>query len=549
MINHPNRTRTSAKKPAAKKSAAMASVAQPRHDHEHDYSALLRSARASFAAATATATHLFQTDVAGLNDLYLDMLPAERQVHNCSCCRRFIESYGGLVVIDDRGVTQPVMWNPNEVPAFYHAAFAALFDRVQRARVTSVFVSNAVVWGNPETGAWSHLSVAPPSQMVYRERALTAGQATAAARENFRTVAAALADFKPQALDEALRILRAGALARSDKFIGPVGWLRALQDRPKGRLGENVLWREIAAAPEGYCHPRASVIGPLLEDIGSGLTFAEIKARFDAKLGPMVYQRPQAAPSVGNIKAAEDLVARLGIATALPRRFARLDEVQALWRPAAPMQIDAAKGVFGHIKPKNDGGIPSVDLPPVVMTWEKFRREGILKNAEAIEMLVPGSGQFVALTSSQDPAAPPILKWDRAEERNAVAWYVYPSGSPASQWMLRAGAWVAVEAIAAFPNMWGSRPMPFLTEGAVLILKGAIDSRSNAGIGLFPECLLAELHGARAVIEAYSRSAELGGREAASACGYTIRKGEAAGCTLRAFVKGTMAVYRIDRWD
>jgi hypothetical protein len=186
----------------------------------------------------------------------------------------------------------------------------------------------------------------PSAALVYREGALTAGQAMAAAKENFRTVATALGEMKVPMLDEAIRILQAGAVARSEKFIAPVKWLRALHDRPKGKLGENIMWREIASAPEGYCHPRASVVGSLLEDIAAGLPFDTIKARFDAKLGPLIYQRPQAAPTAGNIKAAEELVAKLGIAPSLERRFARLDELRANWVPAVAKEAAPTGGVF-----------------------------------------------------------------------------------------------------------------------------------------------------------------------------------------------------------
>jgi hypothetical protein len=34
-----------------------------------------------------------------------------------------------------------------------------------------------------------------------------------------------------------------------------------VERRPRGQRGENVVWRAIAGAPEGYCHPKASVIG------------------------------------------------------------------------------------------------------------------------------------------------------------------------------------------------------------------------------------------------------------------------------------------------
>ena len=539
MATHPNRNR------ATKRMATAVDVA---HEHEHDYSALLVGVRASFDAIVAEHPRLFLTDAEGLNDVYLDSLPAERQVHNCHACRRFLRVYGGLVAITEDGRTIPVMWDPEGVPDFYRAAFAALHARVKRARIASLFFTTRRVWGLPLTGKWSHMAVTPPLDLVYRERALTAGQAMAAARENFRTVATALTELRPAMLDEALRILEAGAVARAEKFIGPARWLRSLHDRPKGRAGENVLWRAIATAPEGYCHPKASVIGPLLDDILAGLPFDDIKARFEAKVAPLQYQRPQAAPTAGNIRAAEELVAKLGIGPSLERRFARLDELQMLWLPA-PQKEAAAAGVFGHLEPKDAAAVRPVDLPAQTMTWEKFSRT-ILPSAEAIKIAVPAIGNFIGLTTAANPDAPPILKWDREDERNPVAWYVYPNGSPAGQWGLRGGAWATLSGICPLPPLWGPRPSAFLGEGVVLVIEGACDTR-EAGNALFPECLKEDLHAVRATIEAYSRSASIGGRESASACGYDVRKeaGVSPRCDLRVLASGNWNRYRIDRWD
>lgn len=55
---------------------------------------------------------LFTTDAHTLWDAYLENLtPSRRQHYNCSCCRRFIEKFGGLVTIDESGQTYPVLWS------------------------------------------------------------------------------------------------------------------------------------------------------------------------------------------------------------------------------------------------------------------------------------------------------------------------------------------------------------------------------------------------------------------------------------------------------
>ncbi len=65
------------------------------------------------------------------------------------------------------------------------------------------------------------------------------------------------------------------------------------------------MWRLIASAPDGFCHPRASMIGVLLDAIAVGMSFDAIKSHFNEKVYPLLYQRPQAPPSAGNIAIAE----------------------------------------------------------------------------------------------------------------------------------------------------------------------------------------------------------------------------------------------------
>lgn len=512
---------------------------------------------ASFAGAVGP---LFATDandlgIVDLFDIYLDALPIPlRQEHMCSACRRFMLHYGHLVTIDDAGQQHAVMWKPAGVLWPYRAAFEALKRAVEGARVTSVFHASETTWGTPLTGNWSHMAVEPPAALVYRAGALTAPQAMAVSRENVRNVAAALKDFTRPMLAEALRVLEADALERAEKFVGPVRWLLDLQARPQNRNGENLLWRAIATAPEGFCHPRASVIATLLEDIAAARPFADVRRRWRAKVGPLQLQRPKAPPKAGNVEAAEKLFARLGLAASLNRRYARLDEVRATWWPQAARASHGAdsgsqKGVFGHLAtaaPRDPPPHP-VQLPRQTLTWVKFEAT-VLPGIDRLDVLVPRTqGPFVALTTAADPEAPPIIAWDHADERNPVAWYVYPKGSAPQQWGLEPG-WARVDAVAPFPNLWGSRPMPFLSEGVVLVVHGARD-QNDAGNCLFPEMLKGELHGVRAVIEAYAKSAKLAGRAEASACGIDVRRNGSATCVLRALTQNAWAEYLIDRWD
>lgn len=540
---------------ARRRRPAMSASTAEVHEHEHDYSGLLHAVAGSYDRRSQSGTlPLFRTNAPDLNQVYLDNLPAaERQLHSCSACRAFLRRYGNLVTVGDDGTLVPIMWDPGVAPAFYRPVFEALDRAVRHGGISGVFRSSDEVWGTPVTGTWTHLAVKPPPHAIHRKGGTrTAGQEEANVAERYRTVAAALADFRAPLLDAALRALHADAITRAEKFLQPVAWLRMLQDRPRGRAGANLLWRAVALAPEGYCHPRASVVGSLLEDLAANRPFEEVRRRFNAKVAPTRYQRPQAAPTAGNVARAERVFEQLGLARSLERRFARLADLEPhlLWTPRVLAQpVDS--GLFSHLKTRDAADAVTLNLPASVLTWRKFA-ETVLPAADQLEILVPALGNFIALTTAVYEDAPPILRWDREDERNPVAWYVYPKGSSAAQWGLAPGSWVPLTGVAPLPTLWGSRPAPHLGEGVVLLIAGARD-QLNESSALFPECLRDELHEVRSTIEAYSRGASLAGGAEASACGYDVRKQAAkAGqgiCRLRGLVSGGWVPYQLDRWD
>lgn len=570
MINHPHRNKRPAQAAAATSAAATETMEkparkrrvtpppEPAHDHDYDYENLLTCVEQSRLRASENGP-LFTTDATGLWERYAANLPAEeRQVHNCRACQRFIETYGGLVAIDGNGITVPAMWTGNDWPLFYQRAIYDLHHLVGRAKVTGPFLSSRPVWGQPVTGVWTHLSVNVGTARAYRERKLNAEQAMAAKREDYRTVRTFLDSTKLATLSEALRMLTTESLANSERFVAPVRWLVDLYERRVGvrhpHVRDNILWKAVATAPDGFCHPNASMVGSLVEHIEAGRSFQMIVDSFGKKVDPRDFQRPKAPPAEGNIEAGEKIIEKLGLGASLVRRFARLEDLQKLWRPRQRPRDDtvdaAAAGVFGHLQRKESvpHQTPQVDIPPVTMTWVKFAAT-VLPTAERMEFLVPPFGHFIAFTTAAHPYAPPIMKWDREDRRNPVAWYVYPGGSSADRWKLKAG-WCEVTAVALLPTMWGDQPQPFLGEGAVLVLSGAADTLNRSG-ALFPECLRGELHEIRATIEAYSRTARLFDQDTASACGYDIRKGVAGPPSreVRVHSAGQVTRYVIDRWD
>lgn len=531
---------------------------------DQQYENLLVSVNRGFTARTIDAkTRLYTTDAENLFDIYLTSLSSSiegRQHHTCNACRRFIERFGGLVTIGEDGALSSAVWSVDAEATtdhpYYAPAIAQMQAVVEHARVTGVFYTSESTWGQPRTGEWTHFSVAPGQHLIHKSRVLSSFQATAEKREDYRTMITALNEFTLSTVETAVTLLKTESLYRSEKCLGVAEWLRDLivaRDAAKNtRVKENLLWRAVATAPAGFAHPRSSMIGTLLEDIASGLSFDDVKAKFAAKMHPLLYQRPQAAPSAGTIHQAEKIVEQMGIAPSLERRFARLDELLALWKPSNTADVPSNGGVFGHLQPKSAKPASSPMLASCgPMTWEKFART-VLPEAEGIAVYVPtGSANFAAYLTAQHADAPPILQWDRDDLRNPVSWYLYNGGSSASQWGLTPGSWAKVTAVSAQPSSWHA-PHEHQGAGVLFVIDGAKDHRNErSGNCLFPECLKSELHAVRSVIEAYSRRASIGGFDEASACGLMLQKSSrfGNGHRVRVTTKGTTLEYTIDRWD
>lgn len=523
------------------------------NEDDQRYADYLSRVAARFAVLTAGGVPVFRTNAADLfSTSYLTAFEEglQRQHHNCNACRHFIDRYADLVIINPvTGVQTSAIWNVDDAPEEYWLAAQQLRAAAERAKVTGPLMSNEPVWGLPKTGIWRHLSLQNPNPI--RPALFTPGQLMAEKREDFKNMLRALEEYRGDVVTRAVALLESDAMYRAEKVLGPAKWLQKLQADLEGKHGReraNILWLAVATAPAGFAHPQNTMIGTLLDDLAKGKSFEAIAAAFKDKMDPRKHQRPQAPPSSGTIAQAERAFAAVGAERSLLRRHARVDEVDAMWRPKAPEVPVGERGtVFGHLKAKDaPPSLAAMTLPEEKITWVKFR-DTVLPNAARMELLVPHHGNFTGILTAVDPAAPPIIQWDNGERRNPFSMYVWVKGSYAHQWGLSPNTWVNVSAITPYPAHWFGREKDFPNheQRALFLLDGAMDTQS-AGAGLFPEILKAELHSVRSVIEAYSKDAVLGAPDGPAACGIS---GPGADIHVRLMLNGIVRRYCVERWD
>ncbi|MFW9801185.1 MAG: hypothetical protein ACFFFC_00910 [Candidatus Thorarchaeota archaeon] len=530
--------------------------------YDPQYDIFLSGLRSHFNDCIEVNPLLFTTNATDLFQMFLDGLPEkERQHHNCRTCRQFVETYGNLVTIGGTtGMINPIMWRFPKVN-LYIESFKRIREYVSKSKVTGIFVSANSEWGTPcnsseksPVGEFHHMSVTPPASIVFKNCLLTPEQKMAEKREEYSMLIRSLKQFSMEDAMQAERILASETLYRDEKCLEGARWFHSVTKifrSEYSHVRNNLIWRKVAEAPPGFCHVKNTMVGTLLQDIKDGLSFETIKRRFDEKMHPLKYQRPQVPPKEGNIKQAEKVVKHSGSSKALERRFARLEEIQTIWTPKVTKVQKQDNSVFGHLTSKNKNkSSKSIELPTVTMTWEKFSR-AVLPIADQIEFYVPYERRsYIALITAVHPDAPPILQWDTEKCRNPVNWYVYNGGSFPQAWNLGFNKYVKVNAVTYLPCMWNNpEKYEYQGKGVIFILDGCRDTRGGCSLALFPETLKSQYREIRATIEAHSKSYKPEGSEEATACGIDLRKGIPWGFTFRVTAMEQKSIYLLDRWD
>lgn len=522
------------------------------------YRRLLEDIRTSFEYSLESSDNLFVTRNNGeLYNIFLRMLPPyARKEFDCRTCRNFVNKYGGLVTINYNGELTPVLWDIAAIGIFKDAV-TAIREYVKSRNVVGVFYSEEVRLGVASSGGFNHMSVDIPLKSAVIT--MNAEKKMAEKKEEYKMLSNALDRYLPPDIAKAEAYLSDVNFYRGDKFKPMAEWFYKIA---VDKLHMNsfrfskYLWMVVAEAPVGYCHIANTVLGTMLEDIHDGLNEETIKTKFNMKMDPTRYMRPQANPSIGNVKRAEEIMKKLGIENSLKRRFATLEDLDPIWKPK---KISFGSGVFDKIPVKDPikkSFNPYTDaINGGMMTWEKFSRT-VLPGASRIQLMISGmvKHNFTALITAVDPEAPPILKWDFevGGKRCPLSWYLYSGGSWTRDWNLgECTHLVTVNAIDALPTTRRGMHDQF-GKGVIFILDNCKDLRyENAGNALFPEILRSELYEVRSTIEAYSKNTRLEGFDKASACGVSYSSySQDWGCNVKVtHADGRVVRYTIDRWD
>lgn len=466
----------------------------------------------------------------------------DRLTWRCNRCHRFLQSWGDIsLILPDSGELLPLLWTQDSapLPAAYQSSALAVARLFETARITRDFRVYKTSYGMPESRGWRHFTIHFPEKRI--RKASAGGVSIQNVAELARMLERVTIDYAPQHVQRAEALLY-DKLYRGRELVDAVSWLstvfRLLDSCPLSETRRHNLLCHIAvSAPIGWVGSlRSGILSTLLTNIKDGVSDGEIYRTWSSQTHPLNYMRPKAPPRVGGVVAAEKLFGTLNLTSRdLQRRFCTIQDIPKnvflySYQPnIAAMECPVFGSLMESAVRRENASCGRTER----VSFVKFAQE-VLPRARLVEVWLSYSEYLFWFITGLE-GTKPIMQWHT--ENNRVSWFT-PLGRLSSHEHGLGSGWNTVTSIVPFPNLWTetsmvplsdlceapqvdtynqvgsaipeamSRPkIPFSQQGVhFLISLKNLARRDTDSLCLFPEFLKSELHGARRVIEAYSKN-------------------------------------------
>jgi hypothetical protein len=375
-----------------------------------------------------SAKRLFRTasDGAQLWDTYLGSFPAgtnpiykNRTEHDCSCCRHFVKSIGGVVnIVDGRLIT---LWD-FKVEGPYQEVADAMAAYVRGQAIDNVYLRSERLVGTANSRqlledksvkTWDHFYVNLPDGAVVSGDQI--GPQGGEFRATHDVMKRGLAEITVDAMDTTLDLIAQNSLYRGEEHQFTVVEFRKLQQRfsklPDDAARDLFVWENIDVVHAAVARIRNSVIGTLLVDLSDGKELEDAVRQFEIKVAPTNYKRPTALVTKAMVAKAQKTVDELGLTTALERRYATLDDLTVNNILFADRATKRAMNVFDEIAAGATVDVKKLGKVEEIQIADFISK--VLPSAQTVEALFENrhAGSMVSLIAPVDPTAKPLFKW------------------------------------------------------------------------------------------------------------------------------------------
>ena len=355
-----------------------------------------------------------------LFDAYLAALPeAERQEHNCNCCKSFLNHYGNIVTIE--GGEIHTIWDFQLKVDPYKDVPGALRELVLSKAIEKPFLSTFEKLGtdfnrqqleNGEVIRWEHFFVTLPRNKVLRssksiESHIGDLMATKGVFER------SLQTITIEASETVLELIAENSLYRGKEFeASVVKFLKHQQEYNKlKKKSAKSLFVWLNYKEGGRI--RNTAIGTLLVNLSEGMPLEQAVRAFEAMVAPANYKRPTALVTEKMVKSAQETIENLGFTASLKRRHATADDIPLtnllfVNRERKNASVFEEMAAEAAVNPKSVKG-KAVKL-------EDFIGK-ILPQATSVELLLENGHNFMSLIAPEDEDSETMFAWD-----NSISW-------------------------------------------------------------------------------------------------------------------------------
>lgn len=376
---------------------------------------------------------LFMTDADGavLWDTYLNSFPEgsnpiykTRTEYDCSCCRHFIKSIGGVVnIIGGKVVT---LWD-FKVDGAYQQVADTMASYVCSRAIENVYLHTERMVGNASSRqlledksvkTWDHYFVNLPKEVVTNKTLIGTKRGETTATHD--VMKRSLEEIAGGAVQTVLDLIAQNSLYRGEehKFaVVQFGKLRAPFSRLKSATERDLfVWENMGNIQDSVAHGsvsriRNTVIGSLLVDLSEGKDLEDAVKSYEQKVAPTNYKRPTALVTKAMIANAQKVVEELGLTTALERRYATIDDITVNNVLFADRAAKKKMGVFEDLSANVAVDMKKLDKVEEVSISDFITK--ILPTAQSVAALFENrhAGNLVSLIAPVDPTARQLFKW------------------------------------------------------------------------------------------------------------------------------------------
>ena len=372
-------------------------------------------------------------------DTYLSSFPEgtnpmfrERTEHDCTCCKQFIRTVGGVVAVVDGKLES--IWDikiPSE-PG-YQAVADALSEYVKSLPIDNKFLHYERKAGTdksfeqlvkddqslavrPRITTWDHFFVNIPAQFVMKKDLIATK--LGGERATHDVFIRSLKGIDRDAIDVVLELIAQNSLYRGEEHKFVVESFRKIQQQFDTLQYEwqqdQFVWANMNSVPDSVARVRNTVIGTLLTELSEGKDLEAAVKAFEAKVAPTNYKRPTALITPRMIEQAKTKLNDLGLTSALDRRYATMQDITVnniIFANRTAREVMTGD-VFDELTAENSTKtFKNLDKIEQV-TIERFLND-IVPTAKTIEVMVENrhAGNFVSLIAPTDPTAGSLFKW------------------------------------------------------------------------------------------------------------------------------------------